>query len=223
MAQGAGTKKLSGGSTKSSPKTRKLVAQAFLSMDGVMQAPGGAEEDRDGGFPHGGWSMTYWDEKMGQIMAQAMAEPRDLLLGRRTYDIFASFWPKHRDQPGASSLNEATKYVASRTRKKLEWENSHLLKGDVPTAVAELKRQPGPPIFVLGSSNLLQTLLKHDLVDEVDLWISPVVLGSGKRLFHDGAIPTAWKLLDGQVSSTGVVIQRYERAGDIQYGRPPGT
>jgi dihydrofolate reductase len=201
---------------------RKVVAQTFLSLDGVMQAPGGPEEDRDGGFRHGGWSMTYWDDKMGQIMGQGMAQPRDLLLGRKTYDIFAGYWPKHGDEPGASSLNNATKYVASRTRKQLDWENSHLLKGDVPTAVADLKRQPGPTLNVLGSSNLLQTLLKHDLVDALDLWIFPVVLGSGKRLFHDGAIPAAWNLTSSQTSSTGVMINHYERAGDIKYGQPPG-
>jgi dihydrofolate reductase len=202
---------------------RRLVAQTFVSMDGVMQAPGGPEEDHEGGFRHGGWSMTYWDDRMDQIMAKGMAEPHDLLLGRKTYDIFAAYWPKHRDEPVADSLNGATKYVASRTRKALDWENSRLLEGDAQTAVAELKRRPGPPIYVLGSSNLLQTLLKHDLVDALDLWVFPVVLGSGKRLFHDGALPTAWKLTESGTSTTGVLIQHYERSGDIKYGRPPGT
>jgi len=199
---------------------RKLLVQAFVSMDGVMQAPGGPDEDRQGGFQHGGWSMTYWDDKMGQIMGKMQVEPHDLLLGRRTYDIFAAYWPKHRDEPGASALNGATKHVASRTPKKLDWENSNLLRGDIPTAVAELKRRPGPSIHVLGSSNLIQTLLKHDLVDGLNLWIFPVVLGSGKRLFHDGAIPTAWRLTDSQVSTTGVTIQHYERARNIRYGQP---
>jgi dihydrofolate reductase len=194
---------------------RQVIGQTFVSMDGVMQAPGGPEEDQDGGFQHGGWSMTYWDEKMGQIMAKAMAEPRDLLLGRRTYDIFAGYWPKHPGEPGASSLNGATKYVASHTRRDLEWENSHILHGDTPTAVAELKRKPGPPIYVLGSSNLLQTLFKHDLVDALDLWVFPIVLSSGKRLFHDGSIPTAWRLKTSEASTTGVLIQRYERAGNL--------
>ncbi len=200
---------------------RKLVIQAFVSLDGVMQAPGGPEEDRDGGFQHGGWSMTYWDDKMGQIMGERMAEPHDLLLGRKTYDIFAAYWPKHRDQPGASALNGSTKYVASREPKKLDWENSRLLQGEIPAAVANLKRQPGPPIHILGSSNFIQTLLEHDLADELDLWTFPVVLGSGKRLFHGGAIPTAWKLTDSQVSTTGVTIQHYERAGNVKYGNPP--
>lgn len=167
--------------------------------------------------------MTYWDEMMGQIMAKEMAEPHDLLLGRKTYDIFAAYWPKHSDVPGANSLNGAAKYVASRARKALDWENSHLLEGDVQTAVAELKRRPGPSIYVLGSSDLLQTLLNHDLVDSLDLWVFPVVLGSGKRLFQDGAVPTAWKLTESQASTTGVLIQHYERSGGIKYGHPPGT
>ncbi len=190
-------------------------------MDGVLQAPGGQEEDTDGGFQHGGWSMTYWDEKMGEIMGKMQAEPHELLLGRRTYDIFADYWPKHRNEPGASSLNDATKYVASHSPKELGWENSHLLTGDIPNAIRELKQRQGPPIHVLGSSNLVQTLLKHDLVDELDVWVFPVVIGSGKRLFQDGAVPGAWKLTDSQVSTTGVSIQRYERAGDINYGHPP--
>jgi dihydrofolate reductase len=166
--------------------------------------------------------MTFWDEKMGQIMGKRMAEPKDLLLGRKTYDIFAGYWPKHRDEPGAAPLNKATKYVASRTRKTLDWEGSHLLEGDAAKAVAKLKKERGPDLSVSGSSNLLQTLLENDLVDELDLWVSPVVLGKGKRLFGDGAIPTAWRLKDTDVSTTGVVIHRYERAGAIKYGSPSG-
>lgn len=187
-----------------------------------MQAPGGPEEDPEYGFRHGGWSMTYWDDIMERAMIEFMSQPSDVVLGRKTYDIFASFWPKHRDQTG-SSLNRVTKYVASRTKKELDWENSKLLHGDVVAAVKELKGQAGLPLHVVGSANLLQTLLKNDLVDELDLWVFPVVLGSGKRLFHDGAIPTAWKLVRSQASGTGVVMQHYERAGDIAYGRPPGT
>jgi dihydrofolate reductase len=202
---------------------RKIVAQTFVSLDGVMQAPGGPDEDRDGNFKHGGWSMKYWDEKMGQLMGQRLAEPHDLLLGRKTYDIFAGYWPKHRDEPYAAPLNNATKYVASRTQRKLEWQNSHLLAGDAAKSVAQLKQQPGRPLSVMGSHNLLQTLFKNDLVDELDLWVFPVVLGTGKRLFHDGAIPTAWKLKDSNVSTTGVVIQRFQRNGAVQYGSPPGT
>jgi len=208
-------------SKQQAERTRKLAAQTFLSLDGVMQAPGGPDEDRDGGFRHGGWSMTYWDERMGQIMDKSMTDLDTLLLGRKTYDIFADYWPKHRDQAGATPLNRATKYVASRTRRRLEWEHSELLEGDAATTVAELKQQPGSTIHVIGSSNLLQTLLKADLVDELDLWVFPVILGSGKRLFQDGAIPSAWKLKDSDVSTTGVIIQRYERAGAIKYGSPP--
>lgn len=210
------------GSRRRRSDSRKLVAQTFVSMDGVMQAPGGPDEDRESGFPHGGWSMTFWDSDMERAMIEFMAQPAEVLLGRRTYDLFASYWPSHRDQTG-SALNQVTKYVASRTPRKLEWENSKQLQGDVVAALRELKRQPGLPLHVVGSANLLQTLLKNDLVDELDLWVFPVVLGTGKRVFHDGAIPTAWKLTRVQASSTGVLMEHYERAGDIAYGTPPGT
>lgn len=195
---------------------RKVLAQTFVSLDGVMQAPGGQDEDREGSFRHGGWSMTFWDETMAKLMGAQMADMETLLLGRKTYDIFAGYWPKHREEMGAAPLNNAKKYVASRTRTKLDWENSELLKGDVVKAVATLKQESGKPIQVLGSSELLQTLLKHDLVDRLDLWIFPVVLGFGKRLFGDGAIPGAWKLTESHVSTTGVTIHRYERAGDVK-------
>jgi dihydrofolate reductase len=198
------------------PPRRTIVAQTFLSLDGVMQAPGAQDEDRAGNFRLGGWSMSYWDDTMGKVMGAQMADMETLLLGRKTYDIFAGYWPKHREEMGAAPLNNARKYVASRTRKKLAWENSELLKGDVVTAVANLKQAPGKPIQVLGSSNLLQTLLKHDLVDRLDVWSFPVVLGSGKRLFGSGAIPGAWKLTESQVSTTGVTIHRYERAGEMK-------
>jgi dihydrofolate reductase len=193
------------------------VAQTFVSMDGVMQAPGGPEEDRETGFRHGGWSVTYWDDMMGRVIVDFMSRPADVLLGRKTYDIFAAYWPNRRDQPG-SSLNGATKYVASRSKKTLEWENSTLLQGDVVAALKDLKRRPGLPLHVVGSANLLQTLLKNDLVDELDLWVFPVVIGSGKRIFHDGAIPTGWKLTSSQTSSTGVLLLHYERAGDVVCG-----
>jgi dihydrofolate reductase len=192
-------------------------------MDGVMQAPGGAEEDRESKFSHGGWSLTYWDTFMGEVMAEEMAGPREVLLGRKTYEIFAEFWPKHRDQSGAKELNAATKYVASRTLRSLEWENSHLLDGEASAAVQKVKSTPGPDLQVIGSSNLLQTLLRADLVDQVELWMFPVVLGGGKRLFGEGVAPGAWRLIDHRSSTTGVQILRYERAGPIQYGRPPGT
>ncbi len=202
---------------------RRLEAQVFVSMDGVLQGPGGPDEDRDGGFRHGGWAMTHWDDSMGRAMGEFASRPHELLLGRRTYDLFAAYWPNHREAPVAASLNGAVKHVASRTKRSLAWENSKLLPGDLVPAVLELKRRPGPRLRVLGSANLLQTLLGHDLVDELYLWVFPVVIGTGKRLFQDGTRPTAWKLTRSMSSGTGVLLQNYERAGEITYGHPPGT
>jgi dihydrofolate reductase len=196
---------------------RKLAINTFLTLDGVMQAPGGPEEDPTGGFTHGGWSVNYWDEAMGERMGAALNRPFDLLLGRRTYEIFAAHWP-HSSDPGADVLNNATKYVASRTLDRVEWSNSRLLEGDPADAVARLKAEDGPEIQVHGSSNLIQTLLQHDLVDEYRLWIFPLVLGTGKRLFADGAIPRGMKLVESATSTTGVVITTYERGGDVEYG-----
>ena len=183
-----------------------------------MQAPGGPEEDPSGGFTHGGWSVNYWDDRMGQIMDESMSKPSDLLLGRKTYEIFAAHWPHVSDDPTADSLNRAKKYVASRTLESVDWNNSTLIRGDAGEQVAALKAQSGPQIHVPGSSNLIQTLLKHDLIDEFQLWIFPVVIGGGKRLFADGTIPGGLKLLDSKTSSTGVVIATYERAGEVKYG-----
>ncbi len=199
---------------------RKLVVGTFLTMDGVMQAPGGPDEDRDGGFDHGGWSVKYWDDMMGKLIVEQMPEPDALLLGRRTYEIFAAHWPRVTDSGDtvAAKLNSMRKYVASRTLRKVEWHNSSLLTGDAATAVARLKEQAGGPILVQGSSNLLQTLLRHDLVDEFRLWVFPVVVGRGKRLFGDGTLPGAFRLVDTKTSSTGVVIHRYERAGKLERG-----
>lgn len=197
---------------------RKLVVSTFLTLDGVMQAPGGPEEDPTGGFTHGGWSVNYWDDVMGQQMAEAMSRPFDLLLGRKTYEIFAAHWPHVTDDPMAETLNSATKYVASRTLDEVEWSGSTLIKDDVAEHVARLKNEEGPEIQVHGSWNLIQTLLKHDLVDEYRLWIFPLVLGSGKRIFEDGTIAAGLKLVDSRTSSTGVLIARYERAGKPEYG-----
>ena len=196
---------------------RKLVAGTFLTLDGVMQAPGGPEEDPSGGFPHGGWSVNYWDDVMGAAMGEWMGQGFDLVLGRRTYEIFAAHWP-HSTEPGAAGLNAATKHVASRTLERLGWENSHLLDGDVADAVRRLKEQDGPELQVHGSGDLLQTLQRHDLVDAYRLMIFPLVLGTGKRLFADGAIPAAFRLADSKVASSGVVIATYERAGEVEYG-----
>jgi dihydrofolate reductase len=197
---------------------RKLATSTFVTLDGVMQAPGGPDEDPTGGFTHGGWSVNYWDQLMGEVMDEAMAKPSDLLLGRKTYEIFAAHWPHVADDPTADKLNSATKYVASTTLDRVEWQNSRLLEGEVPDAVRRLKEQSGPEIQVHGSWNLIQTLLEHDLVDEFRLWIFPVVLGTGKRVFGDGAIPRGLRLVDSKTSTTGVLITTYERVGDVEYG-----
>jgi dihydrofolate reductase len=196
---------------------RKLVVNTFLTLDGVMQAPGGPEEDATGGFTHGGWVFPHWDEGAGEEMGQFMGKPFDLLLGRKTYEIFAAYWP-HTDATFADALNNATKHVASRTLDTVEWSNSKLIEGDVAEQVAKLKEEDGPEIQVHGSGDLMQTLLEHDLVDEFRLWFFPVVLGSGKRLFAEGAIPAGLKLVDSKTFTTGVVMTTYERAGDVEYG-----
>jgi dihydrofolate reductase len=197
---------------------RKLIVSTFLTLDGVMQAPGGPEEDPSGSFAHGGWSVNYWDDQMGQVMGEAMSTPFDLLLGRRTYEIFAAHWPYATDDPGAKPLNDATKYVASRTLRSLDWSKSVLIEGDVSEGVAALKQQDGPELQVHGSSNLIQTLLRHNLIDEYRLWTFPVVVGPGKRLFSDGTIPAGLTLVDSKVSTTGVVIATYVPAGEIVTG-----
>jgi dihydrofolate reductase len=197
---------------------RKLIVNTFLTLDGVMQAPGGPREDDSGGFAHGGWSVNYWDEQMGQVMGEAMSKPFALVLGRRTYDIFAAHWPHATDDPAAKPLNDATKYVASRSQLKLEWRNSVLIEGDAAEGIAALKREEGPELQVHGSGNLIQTLLRHNLVDQYHLWVFPLVIGSGKRLFSEGTIPSGLKLLDSKVSTTGVVIGTYEPAGEIVTG-----
>lgn len=197
---------------------RKLIVNTFLTLDGVMQAPGGPEEDPSGGFDHGGWSVNYWDEAMGHFMDGVMGKPFDLVLGRKTYEIFAAYWPHATEEQGAKALNDATKSVASRTLDSLDWANSFLIEGDAAEGVAALKQQDGPELQVHGSSNLLQTLLRHNLVDEFNLWTFPVVVGSGKRLFADGTPPSGLKLVDSTVSTTGVVIGTYVPAGDIPIG-----
>ncbi|MEH0937522.1 dihydrofolate reductase family protein [Micromonospora psammae] len=197
---------------------RKLIVSTFMTLDGVMQAPGGPREDDSGGFAHGGWSVNYWDEQMGQVMGEATSKPFALVLGRRTYDIFAAHWPHAPEEEGGRTFNEATKYVASRSRPTLEWSNSVLIEGDAAEGVAALKREDGPELQVHGSGNLVQTLLRHQLVDEYRLWVFPLVIGSGKRLFADGTVPSGLKLVDSRVSSTGVVMGTYEPAGEIVTG-----
>jgi dihydrofolate reductase len=197
---------------------RKLIVSTFLTLDGIMQAPGGPEEDDSGGFEHGGWSVKYWDDLMGEVMTEAFNVPFDLLLGRRTYEIFSAYWPDAPEEAGAKRLNDATKYVASRSRPELTWSPSVLIAGDAAEGVAALKQEEGPELQVHGSGNLIQTLMRHGLVDEYRLWVFPLVIGSGKRVFADGTIPAGLKLLDTKVSTTGVVIGTYEPAGEVVTG-----
>jgi dihydrofolate reductase len=197
---------------------RRLIANTFTTLDGVMQAPGGPDEDTDGGFTLGGWSVNYWDDHMDEVMGRTMGVPFDLVLGRRTYDIFAAHWPYAGEDPAAKPLNDATKYVASRSRPHLAWVNSVLLDAEVPAAIAALKDGEGPELQVHGSADLIQTLLRHDLIDEYRIWTFPVVVGAGKRLFADGVVPKGLTLVDSTVSSTGVVIGTYRPAGAIDVG-----
>jgi dihydrofolate reductase len=196
---------------------RELVVSSFVTLDGVMQAPGGPEEDPSGGFEHGGWSFGYWDEQMQEAMGEWMSKPFDLVLGRKTYEIFAAFWP-HTDEPPAEQLNAATKHVASTTIKKLDWENSHLIEGDLPEGIRALKQADGPELQVHGSANLIQTLLENGLVDELRLMIFPLVLGTGKRLFNGGTVPAGLEVASSQTSSTGVITATYRTGAEIKYG-----
>jgi dihydrofolate reductase len=197
---------------------RKLILLTFMSLDGVIQAPGGPDEDTSNGFEFGGWTHPYFDEFMGDVMGEQMAQPFDLLLGRKTYELFASFWPNQKDDPGAAPLNKATKYVVSGGPVELTWEDSKLLDGDVVAKIKELKQGDGPMLQVPGSSNLIQTLLEHDLVDELWLKIFPVTLGKGKRLFSEGTRPASFELLESKASPSGVIIASYARIGDVTTG-----
>lgn len=194
---------------------RILAVNTFMSLDGVMQAPGAPEEDPTGGFTHGGWSVGYWDEQaMGWMME---ADPYELLLGRGTYEIFAAYWP-YAEGPMADRLNGARTHVASTTLDRVEWSNSTLIPGDVVEYVAALKREDGPEIQVHGSPGLLQTLLRNDLIDEFRFWILPVTLGSGKRFFGDGTIAGGLELTASKTSKTGITVNTYKRAGEIKAG-----
>jgi dihydrofolate reductase len=197
---------------------RKLIVSTFLTLDGVMQAPGGPGEDDSGGFAYGGWSVNYWDDLMRQVMGEATSRPFAMVLGRTTYDLMAAYWPYAPEEAGAKVFNEATKYVASRSRPALEWQNSVLVEGDAAQGLAKLKKEDGPELQVHGSGNLIQSLMRGNLVDEYRLWVFPLVIGSGKRLFSDGTIPSALKLVDSKISTTGVVIGTYEPAGEIVTG-----
>ena len=208
---------------------RKVIATAFVSLDGVMQAPGGPQEDPTGGFNYGGWTVPYWDDAIGAALGEVFSSPFALLLGRKTYDIFAAHWPHVDVDPSASTFdavnaqvartfNGATKYVATHSPATLSWQNSESLGDDVPSRIRELKQQNGPQLLVQGSSELLQILLAHDLIDEIHLLIYPVVFGKGKRLFGSGTIPTAFKVTRSSSTPSGVLIASYERAGKINTG-----
>ncbi len=193
---------------------RKIIVLSFVSMDGVMQAPGGPEEDTENGFKHGGWTVPYFDEFAGQIMEKQMSGKYDLLLGHKTYDIFAGYWPTHTSE--WPQVNDITKYVVSTTLKNPTWENTVVVKDN--EELKKIKNSNGPDLQVHGSSNLIQTLLKHDLVDELWLKIFPVTIGKGKRLFDGGTIPAAFTLTDSNISPVGVIIASYKRAGEIKTG-----
>lgn len=194
---------------------RKLIVLSMITLDGVIQGPGGPEEDTSGGFKYGGWVAPYDDDVVGEVIRAQMSERFDLLLGRKTYDIWAAYWPYHEDiWPG---INKVTKYVASHdTSLKLSWENSVLLSGDIAEEVKKLKNENGSDLHVYGSGNLIQTLLKNDLVDELWFKIYPVTLGCGKRLFTEGTIPAAFKLTESKISPMGVIVANYKRSGDVK-------
>jgi dihydrofolate reductase len=195
---------------------RKIILLEFITLDGVMQAPGGPKEDTSGGFKFGGWTAPYFDDFAGKIMADQMKEPFSLLLGRKTFEIFASYWPQNEDKwPG---VNAATKYVVSNSLKKSDWSNTVVLNENAVEELKKLKREDGPDLQVYGSGNLVQTLLKEDLVDELWLKIFPITLGRGKRLFGKGTVPAAFKLIDSKISPSGVIFANYKRAGKVKTG-----
>lgn len=195
---------------------RKVIVLEHISLDGVIQAPGGPEEDTSGSFAHGGWIAPFSDEVLGAALKRQMSLPFDLLLGRKTFEIWEPYWPHHGDiWPGA---NMAVKYIASNTRTNSEWQPCMLLNGDIAEKVAEIKQQPGPDLHVWGSGNLIQTLMQHDLIDAFWLMIYPITLGAGKRLFADGTPPMAFKLMESIITPDGVIVATYQRAGAVRTG-----
>jgi dihydrofolate reductase len=195
---------------------RKIIVLTFVTLDGVMQAPGGPTEDTSGNFTYGGWTVPYFDEFLGGVMTEQMAEPFDLLLGRKTFEVFASYWPQHEEE--GAGINNATKYVASNTLTQHAWKKTVFLKGNVADEITKLKQEEGPDLQVHGSATLIQTLMKHDLVDEFWLKIFPVTLGSGKRLFDTGTIPASYTLVESKSSPSGVMIATLKRAGEVKTG-----
>jgi dihydrofolate reductase len=200
---------------------RKIIVSTFLTMDGVLQAPGGPHEDPTNNFKWGGWSFHYWDDIMNEAMGGIMSESYDLLLGRRTYEIFAAYWPFQENHPIGVAFTRAQKFVVATTAVDLSWENSTLITGDVVKELKRLKATDGPDLFVNGSGRLIQTLLQHDLVDALHTWIFPITLGRGKKLFEDGIQPRQWKLTKSVVSTTGVVIASYVPDGEVKIGSFP--
>jgi len=195
---------------------RKVIVLSFMTLDGVIQAPGGPEEDTSGGFKYGGWTFPFFDEFTGKIMSEQMSNNADLLLGRKTFEIFASYWPDHENEwPG---INKVTKYVASNTLSTHSWSNTVFLKENIEDQIKKLKQQDGPDLQVHGSGNFIQTLLKNDLVDEFWMKIFPITLGNGKRLFENGTIPASFSLLEYKVSPGGVLIANYKRDGEVKTG-----
>ena len=195
---------------------RKIIVLSFITLDGVMQAPGGPSEDTSGNFTFGGWTVPYFDEGLGQVMAEQMSMPSDLLLGRKTFEIFASYWPHHpEDWPG---INQVTKFVASRTMRTHAWQNSVFLTENVADEIKRLKQEDGPDLQVHGSGNFIQTLLGHDLIDEFWLKIFPVTLGMGKRLFESGTIPASFDLINSNTLPSGVMVANFKRAGEVKTG-----
>jgi dihydrofolate reductase len=195
---------------------RKIIVLSMVSLDGILQAPGGPEEDTSGGFKYGGWTVPYSDDIVGNVIREQMKQPFNLLLGRKTFEIWAAYWPKHESiWPG---INETAKYVVSNTLTKTDWENSLIINGQVVEEIKKLKMQDGPNLHVYGSGNLIQTLLKHDLVDEFWLKTFPVILGSGKRLFSEVINPGALELIDSNISPKGVIVASYKRAGEVKAG-----
>lgn len=197
---------------------RKLKILMFLTLDGILQAPGGPEEDTENGFIYGGWAFGYWDSILDNVMDEQMGKSFDLLLGRKTYDIFASYWPNAKDVPGADLLNSARKHVVTRTPVRLDWNNSVPVTGNIPEEIRKLKNQEGPELQVFGSSELIQILLKNDLIDEYRLKIFPVTIGKGKRLFGEGTIPASFRLIDSRITTKGVIVADYVRDGEIKSG-----
>ncbi len=198
---------------------RKIIITTFVSMDGVMQAPGGPEEDASSGFTHGGWQAHVMDSSLGEALNELLKPPVAMLLGRTTYNIFAGFWPKQGPNNAiATSFNEATKYVVSHQPFEPDWVNTKVVSGDVPAVLRKLKADEGPNLIVWGSGNLIQTLLREQLVDRMHVWTHPVTIGAGKRLFADGTRPATWTLVKGRVGDAGVIVATYEPAGALVTG-----